>query len=289
MTKLRRYQWAAVALVLGSAVARLPLEDAITQDFRTRELLPLPLETGLRDKLPQESFVAVVGGLRSLIASYYESVAFSGFSQTPPRWDVVTKYYSLCCILQPRVWHYWEMHTWMLATNASEFYGSEGGSVKGLEAPMRKFYREKGLEICLKGISHNPEKYRGYRQAADLLMNPHPVLNPNPDHAAAAELYLKASECEDAKRPPAYATRFLYRNYLYELSRAPGRAAEAYPKLRKLYESSPSEDFPTTRTLLTAYEKSVGMPLMLRCVLRPQKDSSAAKVNAELFGRPRGS
>ncbi len=279
MTKLRRYQWAAVALLLGSAVARLPLEDTITQDFRARELLPLPLETGLRDKLPQESFVAAVGGLRSLIASIYEVDAFSSFLENPPRWDMVDKNYSLCCLLQPRVWHYWEMHTWMLATNASEFYGSEGGAVKGLEAPMRKFYREKGLEVCMKGIAHNPEKYRGYRQAADLLMNPHPVLNPNPDHAAAAELYRKASECEDAKRPPAYATRFLYRNYLYELSRTPGRAGEAYPKLRKLYESGPKEDLPTTRTLLTAYENSVNMPIMLRCVLRPQKAPAAPKLN----------
>jgi hypothetical protein len=268
MSKHRRYQLGALLLVLLSAVIRLPMERAITSDFRQQELLPERLDTNLRDQMTQESFAAAAGGLRSLLASYYELDAFSYFLQDPPRWDMIDKQYSLCCQLQPRVWHYWEMHTWMLAVNAAEYYATDGGSVKGLEGEMRRYYRQQGLNVCYRGIQHNPEKYRSYRQAADILANPNPLINPNPDFEEAAALYLQASKCADAQRPPAYSTRMLYRSHVYCLARTPHRAAEAYHKLRTLFETGPQEDFPTTRTLLRQLEDTLRIPAAERCLFK---------------------
>ena len=261
MSKHRRYQLSALLLVLLSAVVRLPMEQAITQDFREKELLPMPLDTNLREQMTQESFTAAAGGLRSLLASYCELEAFTHFYEEPPRWELVDKGYALCCQLQPRVFHYWEMHGWMMASNAAEYYATEHGAVPGMEAEMRRFYREKGLKICEDGIQHNPETYKSYRQAADMLTMPIKSINPHPDFKKAAEYYLLASECPDAQLPPSYPKRFLYRSHLYCLAEVPGKEAEAYKKLRELFESSPKENFRTTRTKIRALEAKLKIPL----------------------------
>jgi hypothetical protein len=61
----------------------------------------------------------------------------------------------------------------------------------------------------------------------------------------------------------------LYRQYLYELAKVPGHEAEVYTKLRKLYESSPREDFPTTKHLLPRLEEFLHIPIDQRCVIVP--------------------
>ncbi len=266
MTKHHRQQLSALVLVLASAVVRLPVEQAITADFHRAELLPVALDTNLRSRMTQESFVAAAGGLRSLVASYYEVDAFSHFYENPPRWDLIDKNYALCCQLQPRVWHYWDMHSWMLASNAAEFYGSEGGAVKGLEEDLRKFYRRQGMKVAYEGIKHNPETYRSYAHAAQLLSFPNHKANPEPDQEQAAALYLKASECADANVPPLYFRRFLYRAHLFCLSKVPGHTRYVYAHLRRLFLSGPKEDLPTTRTILRQCEEELSVPIMLRAI-----------------------
>ena len=264
MTATRRNQLCALLLLVGSAAARLPVESHITAEYRQSQLLPPKLDTSLRDELGQEGFVAAFGGLRSLIATYWEIKAFEQFYAQPPRWDQVDKNYTLCCQLQPRDVHFWDMHSWMLASNAAEYYATEGGATKDREADLRKFYRDKGLAVALKGIVHNPDSYWLYRQAAFMLSNPHPKLNPNPDHAKAAILFLKASQCSDANIPPAYPARYLYRMYAYELARIPGQEQKAYDELIKLYREGPAKEFPTTITLIKKLEEKLNIPVGLR-------------------------
>ena len=61
----------------------------------------------------------------------------------------------------------------------------------------------------------------------------------------------------------------LYRAHLYCLARLPHRMAEAYPKLRALFESGPQEDLPTTRTLLRKMEETLRSPVPERCLFNP--------------------
>jgi hypothetical protein len=268
MTTHRRNQLAAMALVIFSAVVRLPFEEYVTHDLRQRNLLPEKIDASLRDKMTQEAFIAYAGGLRSMMASYKELEAFSAWENEPPRWEIVDQKYALACQLQPRGWHYWEMHTWMLAQNAAEYYATDHGSVQGLEAHDRQYYQDRGLAVCEKGILQNKDTFKGYRQAADMLANDNRILNPQPNYEKASYYYLKASECEDAQKPPAYPTRYLYRFHLFCMAQLPDKAQEAYTKLRKLYESSAQEDFPTTRTWITKLETVLNIPVEERCKLR---------------------
>lgn len=258
MSPIRRNQLCALFLLVGSAAARLPIERALTHDYRASELLPEKLETSWRDQMSQDMFVAVVGGFRSLVAGMVELIAFEGFYQDPPRWDIVDTKYALCCQLQPRDTRYWDMHSWMLASNAAEYYATEGGATQGREAELRKFYRDRGITVALRGIQHNPQSYFLYRQAANLYANPHPVLNPRPDHEKAAFLLLRASQCPDAHKPPFMATNYLYRLHLYELAAVPGQERRAYEGLLEIYQKG--SNYPTTITLLNKLEDKLNIP-----------------------------
>ncbi len=255
MTRSCRNRMLALALLLAGAFVRLPAEQHLTTELREKQLLPEKLDATLREQMSQESFAAAFGGLRSLLASFYELEAFSGFAREPPRWDVVDHYYALCTQLQPRDGHYWEMHSWMLSSNAAEDLAEK--SVHGLDQARRQDYRRRGLEIAERGMKFNPDDYRIYERAAWILAWPSRDINPNPDYGKAAEYFLKASQCP-------HAPRYLYRNYVFSVSNLPERKEQAYRLLKQLYDQGPSERFPTVITRLKFLENVLNIPAASR-------------------------
>jgi hypothetical protein len=247
VSRHRRNQLAAIALIAATGFARLPLEQHISDDFRSRGLLPEKINAGLREQVGQGALLAVMGGMRSAVASARELQAFAEFVRQPPAWHKVDQHYAVCTLLQPRDPHYWEYHAWMLASNAAEFYAVDGGATGGLEQPIRQFYRRKGLEIAEKGMRYCPNAYSLYQFAAMLLSWPSRELNPQPDHVRAAEYYRLASLCPGAPR-------YLHRSYVYELSRIRGRENEAYKLLRQLYDNGGLDLQPTVISRLIRME-----------------------------------
>jgi hypothetical protein len=251
------FRW-LILIVLGAVSAgRLFLEHRLTSELREEQLLPVKLETKLRDEMSQEAFAAALGGMRSLLAVYYELEAFSAFTKQPPEWHTVDKYYSLGTKLQPLDPYYWEMHSWMMGTNAAESYAVDGEAPKGLEREMRRQYRERGLEILNRGLQFLPNNYKLHRRIADMYAFANKEVNPTPDHAKAAESYLKASQCEGA-------LPFLYRFHVYQVAMVPGREVEAYQKLRDLYWKGGNNRAATLINLVKKFEQRFNVPLMLR-------------------------
>ncbi|HEV3410615.1 MAG TPA: hypothetical protein VG095_09985, partial [Chthoniobacterales bacterium] len=74
------------------------------------------------------------------------------------------------------------------------------------------------------------------------------------DHERAAEFFAKAAEKPGA---PSYAKRFA----AYELSYCEGREAEAYARLRQLYDVGESERLPTLIRRLKFLEDKLNIPL----------------------------
>lgn len=264
MSPARKSQLGTLLLVMAGGLIRLPIEQSLTAEFRAADLLPPKLETGLREQMSQETFAAAAGGLRSLLASGYEIAAFESYYQQPPRYDLVDKYYNLCVKLQPREWQYWDTYGWMLASNGAAYYADEGGASKGLESSARKKYRDLGIKVLFRGIKQNPDAYRLYQRAADLIGEIHPILNPRPDHRLAALLYNKASETESAKRPPGHPARYLRRFSIYQLAQIPGNERTAYQLLMELYGEGEKERLPTAIIHIKRLEKLLGIPVALR-------------------------
>ncbi len=246
-----------VVALVALGIGRLWLERDLTADLRKAELLPPKLDLSVRDEMSQESLIAVLGGMRALIAGFYEIEAFSAFSLKPSNWHKVDQYYALCTKLQPKDERYWDSHSWMLHANLSEDYASEKLATPGLEEEMRAYYRQKGLSILMKGLEFNPDSFLLNTSAARFFCHPHPKVNPRPDYAQAAEYYLRASKSPKAKE---YVKSF---HALY-LSMAPGKEREGYELLRQRYNLGPNERYPTAIRRLKELEEKLNIPYPMR-------------------------
>jgi hypothetical protein len=251
-------RWLVYTGFLSVLTGRLWLERDLTQELRAQELLPPKLELEVKDEIGQDAFAAALGGGRALVASIYELRGFSAFLETPSNWPKVDQFYGVCAKLQPMNSYYWVQHAWMLHSNMSEAYGSEGEAPKGIEPEMRAMYREKGLKILLRGLEYLPKDCDLNRAVADYYSQANLEVNPNPDYEKAAEYYLKASKCEGAL---AWMGRF----HALFLAKAPGRELEGYKLLREQYERDPKWcRYPSAIAQMKRVEQKFNLPFPTR-------------------------
>jgi hypothetical protein len=74
----------------------------------------------LREQVNQSALAAVLGGLRSLAAALWDLWAREAWEKTS--YGEVERNYRLAQRLQPRVFYYWDVGQWMMASNAASFY-----------------------------------------------------------------------------------------------------------------------------------------------------------------------
>lgn len=243
MNAVRPRKWlCAVLILLLGGLARLPLEIAFARELYTRQLSGERLNLSLRDELGQSFFIAVLGGFRSLVASIIEMQNIDTWQQQ--NYAKVDAAYALCTRLQPREYHYWDFRSWMSAYNAYNYYKYEDLTRPGLQPWIRQNLVDHGIAVLKEGMKHLPDDYRLPRSLAMLASDF--GRNRHANYEEAAFWYHKAWEL----RP---SHRFLWRNYVYNLARAPGREADAWPLLLEMYESGPpprGDRTPTGITLL---------------------------------------
>ena len=234
-----------ILVVLGGVMVhglmRWPLESATTKDWRRSHVLGPELDLELRDKLTQNSFVATLGGARSVVASIEHLRAFAAWEDRD--WALVEQRFRLVQQLQPRVADYWIMGAWHMAYNASGYYlydwkGPRGENNPAVLAKLRqeywRQYIEKGAAMFADGIRNNPDSWVLAENAALLHADVFKIL----DHRKAAEYYGRAAALEGApKRLPRF--------HAYELSFLPDRRREAFGMLSRLYRESPVNHVPT--------------------------------------------
>ena len=243
MNAVRPWKWLAAALLLSlGGLARLPLERAFARELQARQLAEAPFNLSLRDELGQSCFVAVLGGFRSLVASLIEIQNLDAWQHQ--QWAKVDAAYALCTRLQPREYHYWDFRAWMSAYNAFDYYRYEDQSRPGLQPWIRQNLITHAVHVLEEGMKHLPDDYRLPRTLAMLASDFDK--NRDANSLEAAQWWLHAWNL----RP---AHRFLWRNYVYNLARAPGHELEAWPLLLDMYATGPdpaSDRTPTAITLL---------------------------------------
>ena len=243
MNAVRPWKWLAAALLLSlGGLARLPLERAFARELQARQLAEAPFNLSLRDELGQSCFVAVLGGFRSLVASLIEIQNLDAWQHQ--QWAKVDAAYALCTRLQPREYHYWDFRAWMSSYNAFDYYKYEDQSRPGLQPWLRQNLVDHAIQVLQEGMKHLPSDYRLPRAIAMLASDFEK--NQRADYLEASQWWQVASSL----RP---AHRFLWRNYVYNLARAPGHELEAWPLLLDMYATGPdpaSDRTPTAITLL---------------------------------------
>lgn len=233
--------------VLAMGAVRMPFEAKLSSELRGAGLAPMPLEIDTRDKIDQTSSAVVLGGLRTLVATFFNLRAFAFFQEQ--RWDDVAETYRTIVDLAPRTRYYWETGAWHSAYNAASFYLNETklSPLRRREAWRASIVR--GRAFLERGIRNNPDNWNLLAYLGFMLSdsNKFPAFgDPDTTFAAAADAYGKAVKTGNA-------LEFIQRAQLYSLARVKGRELEALTLARSLYKIRKNRT-PTLKTLLFVLE-----------------------------------
>ena len=224
---MRDWRWKKLglllAIVLGSGVARFPLEAGLLAELRAQGFHPKSHGSDLGGQVGVQGAVGLLGGLRYMVAAFLELQAFKNW-EPPPRWDKLSEAYRLVNLLQPKNVESWETAAWHHIYNASGYYRYDDKTLPPLQRELLAHdYEERGLEILKTGIQWNPEDVGLRLKLADAYQ--YKLHNP----CLAAENYRAASELPGAPK-------FCYRFYGYSLAKCPGKEREALEVLKRIYK-----------------------------------------------------
>ncbi len=253
--------------LLAFGAARLPFEAGLAKDLRAANLSPPPMQIGTMDKVGQTSAAVVLGGLRTLVATFLNLRAFSFFEEK--RWDQVSDTYDLIVDLAPRTTYYWDSGSWHSAYNAASFYlnDSELPPLRRQEAWRSSIRR--GRAFLERGIRNNPDNWTLWAQLGFLLSDSNKFTafhDPDTTFREASDAYRHAAAT-------GKALAYVRRAEFFALTRVKGKEAEALALARSLYADKANRT-PTLQALL----------LVLEAHQNPEMDTTARAI--EIFGTP---
>lgn len=236
---------AAAILVAGGAL-RLPLERDFSNDLRQRQLAEEPLNLSLREQLGQSAFIALLGGFRSLVASYVELGHLTARQEGD--WAKVEAAYALCTQLQPREYHYWDFRAQAFFPEAYEEFYYRDHAKGAIDEWLQQQYVDRSLEVQKEGLRHLPGESRLMWAIARTCQDfPR---NKKANHAEAAYWFKKSYDANPRRW-------YLRNSWIYCLARDkenPEHRLQAWPLLLDMYNSGepPQGDRTPTGTYLLA-------------------------------------
>ncbi|RFC44866.1 MAG: hypothetical protein DVB28_000842 [Verrucomicrobia bacterium] len=242
-------------LLLGFGWLKAPMERALHQAQSAQGFQLARLHLNTRAQLGQGGFIAALSGFRALMADLLWIRAGVAFEQTA--WSRMELLLHTATQLQPRAVLFWEMAHYHMAYDAATAMrsGSNTAPTAALRRKAEMTFIKIGEAFLQEGLTFNPESSRLWERLGDLYARR--LIDP----ARAAEAYEKAATLPKAM---TYLRRFA----AYEIAKAPGREAEAYRKLRALYEEGEGQRMPTLVHLLGQLEEKLAVPQAQRAYIK---------------------
>jgi len=238
MSSLRKIPILLLILLAGGAI-RMPVEKGLSDELHQIGLLHAPLSVDTRDKLGQTGFAVALGGLRTLVATFFNLRAYTAF--TEDRWRDLSESYDTMVALAPHTTYYWSSGSWHLYSNAATQSKLDENLTALRRQELWRAYVQKGHAFLERGIRNNPDNWFLKSELGNLLSSPFQAAafpDRQATYEAAAEAYRAAASEKGA--PP-----YLRRQWLYALARLPGREAESLALAEELYNTVP-RNRPTT-------------------------------------------
>lgn len=248
-----------ICIVLLWGLVKLPMETAFAAKLQEQRFGGYKITASLRQQAGQAGFLAVLSGLRAMVADILWIRAHMAWEDRQyPRMKL---YFDACTTLQPRREEFWDVASWHMAYNGSEFARTEtlraGGDVIASQRAARRFF-EIGEAYLLEGVKNCPDKWTLYDRLGMIYRDKFH----DPCRASAAY-------AEAAKRPGHldYTRRFA----AYLLAECPGHESEAYEKLVALYNEGQHEWLPTLLAKVQILERKLDIPKERRLYI-PTRD-----------------
>jgi tetratricopeptide (TPR) repeat protein len=236
-----RLQLAALATLVVAGIVRAPIEQALTEDLRGKQLLQKPLDIDVRKKVGQGFWAVSLGGLRTLVATILNLRAFSYFENY--EWVKVADTYETIVQLAPHSPYYWDTGSWHMATNAASYYLRNDERLPELRArgEWRRWIR-KGAAFLEEGVRQNPDNALLWSRLGWIHVDPYKI----PDYDKAAEAFGRAVATGNA---PAYVRRF----QAMAMARSKKYLDDALPLIRRIMAEDGGAP-PTLRSVRFALE-----------------------------------
>lgn len=240
-----------LAALAGFGALKQPYEQRLHTELLENRLIPRPMKKIDKRELSQVAAAAVLGGMRSPIASIENLRAFVHFENLD--WPKLEKSYQTITALQPHTTHYWDTGAWHLHTNASVHYKENKHLSPFRRSAMRKRYIEKGSALLEEGIRQNPNNWRLHNALARLWSDFHKL----PDLARAVKHYEDTLACDTL---PAYKRNQIARFTFYTMTRVPDRQQDAYQLGLDLFRQSKRNHTPNLVCCLFALQNALKIP-----------------------------
>lgn len=248
--------------LLAAGAIKAPVELSLNRELRADQLLPEPLDLDVKEKIGQTGFAVALGGLRTLVATFYNLRGYTAF--TEQRWMDAEESFETTVALAPSTIYYWTNGAWHMAYNASHYYQENEDLPPLRQQELWRASVLKGRSFLERGIRNNPHDWNLKAELGRLLTDSNktsafvgPGASTYPEiYELAAEAYHAASE----NGGPAYTLR----NWFYNLARIPGKEADALALGEKLSQTRASRT-PTLLALL----------FVLQMHQNPQQDPEA--------------
>jgi len=238
---------AFILIVAGLAPLKWNLEKSIDANHLSSGVLRHAID--LRERVGQTTFIAILGGFRSVVADLLFIDAHFAWERVD--WSHLLLRLRQVTMLQPHVTMFWDVAAWHMAWNASTAAMNDTSLSVAARKRLQREYIELGRDFLERGVANNPKNPQLYEALARLYRD---KLN---DRAQASENFLKASRLPNCA---AYDERFS----AYELSYCEGREREAYDRLRALYDRGEKDRLPTLIARLHLLEEQLNISPVTR-------------------------
>lgn len=234
-----------ILLLVLFGLVRGPVEEGLRGRLVEANLLFPPPARGALEQMRQSALMGTLGGLRTLVASYFTLVTFEHFSTKS--WDDLRAGYEIITALEPRDETHWVSVIWHLGINATANMEVDE-RLPAFERERRfKEYAFQAIGFAERGIDQLPESAAIRVQLAEIYREK------LKDNCAVSRVY---GEVIGLPGAPAYARRF----HGYFMARCPGREKEAYAYLMALYREGEQQHLPTLIKEIKNLEETLGIP-----------------------------
>jgi len=195
--RLRRAFFIALILAVW-APFKIAWEQSIERQQDLLRYRGITVTPQLRDQLGQGMTIGLLSGMRSIVADLeWLNLEVAWEHQ---QWFRMGGIINLCTSLQPRSITFWDIGGWQLAWNASvDAYWDVNDHDPLRRLKFSRFWIQKGLDIYLRGLAVNPERYLLWSHTGLLYQMR------LKDYKMAAYYYDQARQRSDA---PVYLERF---------------------------------------------------------------------------------
>lgn len=213
----------SVTLLLAGLL-KSPWEEQAQVRFIEQGMLSRSLETGVREKIGQTSAAVALGGLRSVVATFYNLKAYGSFENR--EWVKLEDQFELMVALQPRTAYYWDLGAWHMSYNAAVDYKEREDLPAARREALHRAFVLKGRNFLERGIVNNPNQWTLNSSLGRFYGTP----SKYPDYAKSAAAYERAWNTGKAR---SYESRA----WLYSLARVEGKQQESLALARQLFAS----------------------------------------------------